>query len=268
MGSISIEPANYAPTVEEAEELSDELLRFERWFRDSTPDKHRNLFFHLYWEQVFGCRLESDILAKYMPQRVNYTKLCTGEERFEIGKGIHLDEGAFRGIMLGLKTLAYTFPIIRDYVPLDCSRHPPIGWIDDDIGYECYECIWDHPRCVNNFFRGAIAQLNTINRQILYPEASYKLDAGKPVPNASFAITNFKFLNGRYQAVPIGNWTIAYYAKAWEHVLPEITIVKKTPELKLDSHLVFWRSSAHGIVEAGNVVHHFQACFFSAALFF
>ena len=184
-----------------------------------------------------------------MPHRPKYNIPCTGNERFDIEKGIYMDEGAFRGIMFGMKTLTTTFPIMGRVAPLDCSRPAPEAFTARP---ECRECVWKHRSCVRHLFNGAMAQVNTINRQILYPEASQKLKSGEPVINASFLITNFKYLDGRYQAVPIGNWTLAYHAEAFKFNLPRWSIDKNKPALKLDSHLVFWRSSSHGIVEAGN----------------
>lgn len=238
-------------------ELSVEIDHFIQWFRKATPDTHRNLFFHLYWEQVFQCRLNSTILTKFMPQRPHYKTPCTGDERFDIDKGIYMDEGAFRGIILGMKTLTTSLPIMEKIIPLDCSKPVPESFISEE---KCRECIWKHRSCVMHILNGAIAQLNTINRQILYPEASQNLKRGEPVLDASFLITNFKYLNGRYQAVPIGNWTLAYHAEEFKFNLPRWSIRENQPVLKLDSHLVFWRSSSHGIVEAG-IKSNFLICY-------
>ena len=160
LGSISIEPANYHPTVRKKVDSIVELIHFYKWFESITPETHRSLFFHLYWEQSFGCRLNSKVLAKLMPKRTKYTKVCTGKEQLSRHEHLFEDMGAFRGALNALNALpraAVTTKIA--WPPKDCLKNrKPIPRGTELTKGRCLQCIWDHVACINFVLRGAFSQ--------------------------------------------------------------------------------------------------------------
>ncbi|XP_066933702.1 metabotropic glutamate receptor 6-like [Clytia hemisphaerica] len=201
VGAITIEPVNFH------EKHLEQLADFEQWMLKANPTNTRNLYFHWYWEQTFECELNSHILDRMLTpdQRGTYQKKCTGDEQFQIGKGVYPDRNLFRGAMDTVEAIVFTLYRMELISTQSCewvtSNKDLINiWSKDG----CDKCPWNTTLCFNRFFEGVFPSINMLNYQRLLPDIGWSLKYNHPrdIPNASYEISNFIFTNGRYQSVP------------------------------------------------------------------
>ena len=239
VGSLSLDVTNYRKfnSEEQQAELKSEEAEYRNYLLGLTPEKEKTVYFHLYWEQTFECRLKSDILEKHLPNRHRFSKSCTGSEKMQIGKGVYPNMGAFRGTMQSLKTVAKAFHFIIGRVPLSCNRT-----FDYFSSSECRDCAWKYMRCIRSTFQLVLAALQ-FNGRLLDP------NIGKySFPNASYEFYNFQLTESGYKAVVIGNWTTIIH----EGKTPTESMHASKQSFTINTDQIVWKNSPTGVTPFGN----------------
>lgn len=245
VGSLSVEVTNFRKfkNAKQKAELDAEEAEYRKHLLELTPDKEKTVFFHLYWEQTFECRLKSKILEKHLPNRNRYNRSCDGSEEMQIGKNLYPNMGSFRGTIQSMKGAAYTYQLILDSMPVSCNKSVSVNYFPGDE--ECAKCLWKFMRCIRPMFRNLIVAIFVLNGKLVDPNL---IDETFPRPNASYEYYNFQPTVSGYMAVPIGNWSTQIH----EGKNPTESMRASKPHYIIDTERIMWKNSTTGVTPYGN----------------
>lgn len=220
-----------------------ENSEFRDYFLTLNPGNEKTFYFHQYWEQVFQCSLDSEILDANTVRfpRVKFPRKCSGTEKFTGDIGYYPTFG-ISALVASISLATNVLNEIASIYPYPCTDTP--GKNGTVSGSWLRKCPWASIPHIRNTFNYHLYDLSKRGRELIL-----SLDELLST-SVIISITNFQSKYQGYRNVEVGTWKISNVES--DLYSPSDTVQKNPPVFTLDTQKIFWRNSAVGVVPSGN----------------
>lgn len=223
-------------------EKEEENTEFRDYFLRLNPTIEKSFHFHQYWEQVFQCNLNSEVLErnKKLFPRGNYSRNCSGVEKFSAAHGYYPTLPT-TGLMNAVKLASFVLKEVSTVYTYPCKDlEGDQGAVEDNTWLR--KCPWNEIRSLRQTFNHHLYEYSRSGRDLIF---FWEHSASSPI---TILINNFRKTTDGFRNVEVGNWTIS--RKYWK---TKENLRNNPAKLLLDtSHIVWGRDMARGVTPSGN----------------